>query len=926
MCFLFNPFNNFSEWFMKKLNFLLIALLSIGLTACGGGSDDGGSENPGTDNPGGENPGGEIPGGTTSTEVPSDLLAQVNNVTLKNAGISDAVGLIITDSAGQAKTLSPSLKSLKNEDTLRNFDGTFSNNTLYKVTAEGTISEVSLDDASGADIRGSLTPTSIVEMGNGWTLLSFTSVFNYVERQAFSDGSGGSISYQYYLHSADQELAYLVHNDTGNAYAADWAWGESDVGHFIDYDFGDDDVLDTNNDGTLSGTEFISSNPQTDVWGKYDRFPAASFDEQGRMYVAGNVLQEVDHSDNYWTNVIYKGRVLRIDTNNVGAETLTAEVIQTNDLESTINPTSITVSEDGQLLYYSGYTNDDYSDFQRIVNLRDNASYAVQAVENGGPAIRGKDGLLYSISHEEFTTDAYDGTHYAAVISRYSLVDGKNKPIAEQVALVNEGQVTDPSDRPYVSEVGTLADWNELKSLITNMPAFDSDTKYYSWYNTNIDLLAKQAEASTNYIAYYEIPTSSHNRHIVSGNVVTYDGYSALHIIDLPNARVQAYFPDDLGFESYTSYAFNNDSLFFFGKDNSLDRIARWTPKAAVETETIALDTDTFDVTRFKVLSQDSVMFEADVLNPFSDGTVSLTSGAKILAEATFDGQVTILDTIEAGEASVLVMERISQGDFLVVDGDVNDWSTDHRSLSDATADTTNGTSGDLAYLSSFENSDYLWVLVEANTDFDDTRTIISLNSDKHIELHNGDAYFVDDLAVADSKILLASVGGIDAKAGKIIELRLPKATVPTSTSISVATEVDKTFGQITYLSEAIDSDAETVSITLSLDSPLGSVEGDISILSDYAITFTDANWDENMADSHDDDYAISVWDGSGDGDAVESSLADAAGSYSVSGDELTVILPFTTLGIEATDIPESLDIVVESDSEVIAVPVDIMN
>lgn len=899
-------------------------LLSYALMACG--SDEGGDD---TSVPSS----GETPFGfNTDSEVPSDILSQIDNANpLKTVGISDAVGLIITDDSGEATKLSAKARALVSEKTSRNFEGSFSNNTLYKVLADGTITEVPLYDSSGNNIRGSLTPIKMAEMGNGWTLLTFETTFKYVTHYTYQDLEGDV----YDVNQTRRNLAYLVHNQTGTTYEAEWALAELDSRDIIIYDFGDDNIYDLGVYNTHTGilkpsNEYITNYTTTlAIFHKYDRFPAATFDEQGRMYVAGIVLDPID-PENPRTRPYYKPRILRIDTNNVGADTLTAEVIQTTDLDVEINPKSITVSADGLLLYYTARA-EDFSTIYRLVNLRDNASYAVQSIENGGPAIRGKDGALYTITHDKTDEFEYISSIDVDVISRYSLIDGENKPIAEQTALVNEGQAVDVNEYPYVSHSATLAEWNELKSLVSNIPTFSDWSEYYAWKDASGFSALYDKVSEQPYLR--RTPTSSQDRHVVSGNVVLVNRNDWSHIpeyhmiLDLPNGIIKDYKDKDLGFDNYNALAYNDESLFFFGKDadTTLDRIVRWTPGLDVETVKVDIDTDTFDVTRFKVLSQDSVLFEADILNPFPFGNIELTAGAKVLAEADFEGNVNIIDTIEASEAAVLVMERIGQGDLLVADGDPNDWPIDYRSLTDATEDSTNTTAGDLTYLSSFEDDDYLWLLLKGHSDFADTRTLITLDDTTQINIESTEATLLDSSGDETVSQSLASFAGIHAKAGDIIELRLPKSVVPASLDLSVKTEIDGTFGEISYVSELIDEEAKTISLTINLDSPLGPVEGEVSFLTDYAVTISDYDWDNSMAASHDDLYTLNLIDNT-TGSEVVTTLSDAGGSYSVTDNAITIILPFTAVGIIIPELPTSLSAEIESSSEVIALPVDSMN
>jgi hypothetical protein len=348
---------------MKKLKTLLCISVISTLTACGGGSE------------------------TTNTPI---IPVIDNPIDLTVVDFVGASSIFLTGDDGSAtanniKNLSRSISPMSNSTgsvTIKNKAlnaEEFTPNTLYKILANGTFESVPLN-ASGDDVRGAVTPYFVKSIGNGWTAISIA--VEQVQRVTQVMGFEGSIDY--YVDKDDLLYTYLVNNDTGKAFRADFL-----ATPILDYNKGEFGVYERadNMVDDLRATLELNDKQKSNI------FKSISFDGAGDMYVLGRVADEGAYEINT-ANQTTKEVFLKINTSDTASSSLTATEIPIV-FNGDIDYDSFNISNNGNYLTFkdSAY---------RSTSTQTNETYLLKD-SNGNPinyifTVKGS-GNVYAVNY-----------------------------------------------------------------------------------------------------------------------------------------------------------------------------------------------------------------------------------------------------------------------------------------------------------------------------------------------------------------------------------------------------------------------------------------------------------------------------------------------------------------------------------------------
>ena len=395
---------------MKILNKTLISTsIVLALTACGGG----GENNTSNDNT-----------GKDTIETPARPVAApelvVTNIDLSNADSIAITGETNSSSSNSAQ-LSPKAtqqnvsSSIEKSGISDNF--VFNENSMYKVLPDGTFAEVEVS-ASGDDIRGALTPKSAHDIGNGLTAV----VFADVEVQAVASDVlfDGSTSVD--LISTAKDTTYIVDNQTGQAYKADFLGTP-----FFEYDQGEIGLVERGGDGVDDTFQFINLSDEK----RAEIYSSISFDDLGNMYLATVVPDYSAYADT--GDVSLKDVFLQVNLADMSATEMPVV------FRSELDYSSVKVAPDGTTIsYYDGdyrYINTDTL-VSSLITREDGESFDLVFKSNGnmfGYIGEPRSNLTYSIDINEGVlsvrelnaSSSSDLSSFAPHTSEVNIVNGK---------------------------------------------------------------------------------------------------------------------------------------------------------------------------------------------------------------------------------------------------------------------------------------------------------------------------------------------------------------------------------------------------------------------------------------------------------------------------------------------------------------------
>ena len=379
-------------------------------------------------------------------------------------------------------------------------------------------------------------------------------------------------------------------------------------------------------------------------------------------------------------------------------------------------------------------------------------------------------------------------------------------------------------------------------------------------------------------------------KEIVGGQIVYFfsGGFYAAATVDPEAGRVIYHDAVRDLFIGTPSYQVSSNYIFLYGTEaaSGLDVIMRYDP---VTLDTVVFSVDsTLDMNSYQVLSTDKVRFEA----------IKLSDQSTVIGEIDSNGNVTITDTIAATDPEILILEAISPADFIYIDGDYQDWSTDLRIVTDAASDATAG--HDLTYYSQTANSSKYYGLVEFNNDAITTSSsavIISIDGKYEVRIEGASGTFKD--VVNNTTVDLRSTGATYA-IGKAVEFSIPLSVLTGAAQVNIdVTKVTiEPFGDVASVS-SIFADPD-YSLDITMNTPLGDAEVTLALTGNYTLRFTK--------------NTVVINDGSSDTD-----LAGNGGSITypaTDGGNITVVIPKGLIGTPAGNIspteqstPQLLDV-----------------
>jgi len=224
-----------------------------------------------------------------------------------------------------------------------------------------------------------------------------------------------------------------------------------------------------------------------------------------------------------------------------------------------------------------------------------------------------------------------------------------------------------------------------------------------------------------------------------------------------------------------TDFGTTADFVFFLGveKATSIDTILRYNP-ATGETVLFKNIVD-FDISRFKIMSNNKVWFSA----------LRLSDQATVAGEIDVNGVMTIIDVKTANEPDIILMVPINIGDFLVVDGSTQEWPLNLRLLTDVVGDHTTKTSGDLTAYSQRMSATTYTALVEFNGPISiDIEVEVILSTEWAVKITRNGGSLVDRIATTESS--LNGAGGLFA-IGEALEFSVPLSAIGNPASVSPA-------------------------------------------------------------------------------------------------------------------------------------------
>jgi hypothetical protein len=763
----------------------LAAAIILSLTACGGG------ETEATKEPVKE------PLVVPTIEAPIDL----TNIDFVGASSIFITGDVVESSSSVKKQTVSSEKSYSAIGTAtrttsnNNSDITLSPNTTYKIMSDGTLEAVPLY-AGDEDVRGAVSSSFVKSIGHGWTVISIA--VEQVQRVAKDTLPGSEVVYN--VVADDLEYTYLVNNNTGKAFRADFL-----ATPILDYDKGEVGVYERADDmvSDLRSKVGLSDEQKENI------FKTISFDDNGDLYVLGRVADEVayeiDTRDKTSREVF-----LKVNTSDTESSSLIATeipIVFNGDVEHD----SITVSDDGLYILFK-----DNQGTYRYTSTLTNETNTLVNPNGNGEAID----LVFTLPNSDKT---------------YGIVNGTSGVQVYGITFSNNGVSVD---------------------LLT-------DTDY-------------ELDSSNSYI---EAPFSDRSQ-TINGYTIVGDSSTFSVFDENANSFIQKVSLKPDGF--VRDNAKTDRSIFvLLERTIGITEVVRWTPNPSLpNNQTISnvnIDPNIFKVLSIEIDENKYLSFKAIIINPLNGFNVGDEVLARVSLRDTSTG-IEILKTISSNEPTILIMESISQGDTISVDGYNQDWAIDYRVITDLTGDAT-GLIGDLSFVSMVENSDKIWFLIEADTSLVDVKTSLQLSSTKQINIQNDNAYFVD----GGTEYRLNDVFGIYGATEKNIELNIPKSllTDETLTLGSTTTNIIDVQGDVFIVSDTLDNDIAELS--LQLDSSIGDATVTIDLLDDVTIVIT-----EPTSDSY--DILVNDW-----------SISTLGGSVQVSDNKITFSFSLSAIGLDSS-------------------------
>jgi hypothetical protein len=387
-------------------------------------------------------------------------------------------------------------------------------------------------------------------------------------------------------------------------------------------------------------------------------------------------------------------------------------------------------------------------------------------------------------------------------------------------------------------------------------------------------------------------PGGHFKRYSIGGKEIILEGSMAMEVFpdqakvfvhDLPNNELSR----------ITGVQVSGNFIFYFGtsKTTFLDVVLRYDP-ISLTVITFGLDANfDMDLNRVKVFNNDTIWFEA----------VRLSDQATVLGEMASDGTVTVHDVRAADEPELITMVAIHPTDFLVINGDIQDWPEDARTQSDKAGDATIG--DDLRYYSEKKSSTSYFGLVEfeGNKISSSGITRITIDDTYQIRIGSSSAKFRN--LVTGTSGTLTDSGGIAAQ-GIAVEFSIPLTAISpaTLTDIKVARVKEDLFGDVNIITPVLKG--TNWELTIGMATPLGDATVEIALTGSYVLRFnkTSAVIDDGV---------------------VQRDITTVGGSISYpanDGGDIVVVIPETTIGS-----PVSLSPTEQSSGEIFDFVVDVM-
>lgn len=333
--------------------------------------------------------------------------------------------------------------------------------------------------------------------------------------------------------------------------------------------------------------------------------------------------------------------------------------------------------------------------------------------------------------------------------------------------------------------------------------------------------------------------------------------------------------------------------IFYVGtsKTTLSDVVLRYDPVSITATTFDLGANFDMDLNHVKVLNSDTIWFEA----------LRLSDQAKVIGKMASDGTVTIADVVAADEPQIIVMEAIHPTDFLVINGDMQEWSLDKRIQQDIAGDAAQG--DDLRYYSEQKSKTNYFGLVEfeGNEVSLDGITRITIDNAYQIRIGSSSSEFRNLLA--DTSSALRNIGGIAAR-GVAVEFSVPLTALSEATfkDINVARVKEGLFGDANTITPV--KNGTDWNLTIGMATPLGDATVEIALTGSYVLRFTRTG-------------AVI------DNGVTQNNLTDVGGSiaYPVTdGGAIVVTIPEAAIGS-----PASLSPTEQSGGQLLDVVIDVM-
>ncbi len=368
--------------------------------------------------------------------------------------------------------------------------------------------------------------------------------------------------------------------------------------------------------------------------------------------------------------------------------------------------------------------------------------------------------------------------------------------------LFSDGQGGEDTRKPYYLSLtdGSLANLNFdipktfeiawIRGLDNKIYAYDKDSSMAEYTLYHIDSDSNGGPLVTE-IAKTDIPAAHwtihpDGRYVISGRLLYFAdmeyGNFTVNEIDTTNAKVHNHTNIIDNNMTVNKFLVSNDFIYCFGpfKDTLANGVYRYNPVTRTGIRTTV--DQGFDVQKFSLLPSGQFLVEG----------IRLSDLAYFYGELSAEnGTITVTSTVSIGEPLNIILEVIKPTDFMLIDGDANDWPTTMRVLSDTLYDNTS-TDGDLSFYSETTTTSQYFGMIEHVSTLDRAYYVnIIFDNDYTLQLIDNNATLFD---ATDTEVdTLTNLGGTSSR-GSVIEFSLPLSETGGSTNV-ISVEL---FGQTT--------------------------------------------------------------------------------------------------------------------------------